>query len=215
MNLHNKYYWEEVARQMLLEFGDSEWADLHNADRPDLQGSTWGIEVTQALTRQDGEINALSNRIMNKPIAEIALKDKKKMEEYEIQCREYNGKIALFSQPAEWLNYDRILNSFRQKIRKLNSDNYANFPRYGLFLFADDPFEENEVKEITDSMIAIQKGQWKYFSAIFISCLFNSFWFCDLTTNSISSVNLRAHWQSKFDTVIIPNAKQYCLEKKP
>jgi len=213
MNLCNKYYWEEIARQMLLEFGESEWADLCNADKPDLQGSIWGIEVTQALTRQDGEIDALSNRVMNKPFAEITLKDKKKMEEYEILYSEYKGKIALFTQPAEWLNYNRILNSFQQKIRKLNSNNYANFPRYGLFLFADDPFEGNEVNEITNNMIAIQKGQSKYFSMVFINCLFNYFWFCDLTTNSISSLNLGDHWHSKFDKEIMPKARQYSLEK--
>lgn len=214
LNLRDKYFWEECARLILVELGGTELADLRNADRPDLQGRLWGIEVTLAQGTNDGDIIALCNRVMDKNPKDITDRDKEKVEKHGISLGEYQEKIVAFTPPAEFLNPRRILNSFNQKLMKLNADsNYAYFKNYGLFQFSHGLFHEENITDIIATLATVQEKYNRRFSMLFVCCAFNCLWLCDLTKNSYSSIDLTMYWQSKFDTVIIPGAEQYCWKK--
>ncbi len=214
INLRGKHFWEECARLILIKFAGNEFNDLKNGDRPDLYNSSWGIEVTQVLEPKDGYINALCDRVMGKPYMDVLEKDRRKLEELGICVREFDGKIASFRAPAQWVSDNKVITSFENKLICLNSGNYEYHPRYGLFVFTSmERFNEDEVIQLTRKVNQLQVNSPKRFSKLFISCFFNRFWHCDLDTQANEYIDLTKHWRTLFDTTIIPQAEEYCRNK--
>lgn len=211
MSTHlKKYFWEECARLMLLNFYESEFLNLENGDRPDLSNALWGIEVTEALTTEEGRIRNLSSNVMGKSYHDISCQEHRKLKEYNIKTHELDGKVAGFIWPPQFINDEKITNSFIKKIELLNNGNYSLKKYYGLFIFAPmECFGKNEVTHMMDKFNKLQEEYELKFSRVFISCMFTRFGNCNLTTETCLHVDLRQYAKILTD-IIIPQSEEYC-----
>ena len=209
----NKYFWEECARLILLNLCGNEFLDLQNSDRPDLCNSQWGIEVTRALTTEEGKISKLSDDVMGKASHDLSSHEQDRLKSYNIRTHELNGKIAAFCWPPQIISDNKVTDSFTRKLDRLNNGNYRFSTNYGLFIFTNiECFGENEINQLMLKLHVLQEKCEIKFSRVFISCIFNIFWHCDLVLKIHSDIDLQKHAKLFTDT-IVPQAEQYCKKR--
>lgn len=136
--MKNKVY-EYFAKLVLEECFSDKIVPLHLKDKPDLQSENnlLGIEVT--IVYPDMESDVLFSKINH---------NKARNKEKALKKLADNGKNIIFPGVArsQWVTYgtsvagsplEFIVKAVENKVEKLNNGGYANFQRYGLFIYSE------------------------------------------------------------------------------
>ena len=189
----NKNEIESYASLVLKTFSPNTFGDLIPADCPDLQGSLWGIEVTQAITPEDGEINKLTSKISKTGDVDCISK-KHVLKKYGIvtYLNERGTLLAVSSNNGigALIDEQKTLHSLDIKLRKLNNGLYNKLPNYGLFIYSDMYSPNDNPCNQEELLIKMQKMSEKYllrYSNIFLLDLEGNFFIFDLIKNKIET----------------------------
>ncbi len=137
-------YNECCALLILKELFPKRYGDLKIKDKPDLQGSQIGVEVTNAIDKKHQE--AVSNWVK----ANYCENEDKKQRYVErmSQCgANYTGGIQAW--PGYEPSIKDIYDAVDTKIKKLKRGNYAAFNTYELFIFTEAWLNEKAVQEMS------------------------------------------------------------------
>lgn len=140
---HTKLDYDECCAKLILEelFPDR-YYNLLLADKPDLQGTNVGIEVTVANDRKMQEA-------LNNWIKAYNCSDEKKKSKYIDRMAQlgvkYTGGVQGW--PGFSPSFNLTRNAIDSKIGKLKKGNYKSFPRYELFVFTDTWYHEAVVED--------------------------------------------------------------------
>ena len=140
---HTKLDYEECCAKMILEeFFPDRYHDLLMADKPDLQGSDVGIEVTIASDQNMQE--ALSNWIKACSCENIKVRESciDRMAQLGVN---FTGKVQAW--PGINPSFEPSGKAIEKKIKKLKNGNYKLFPRYELFVFTDTWYHETVIED--------------------------------------------------------------------
>lgn len=135
MKISSKEQYELAAKILLEEiFG----YDLIKREHPDFYERTrsMGIEVTQAMSKQEGQMIGFTEEIKNKKLGDISIDKIKKFERLGGKISEWNG-IKTFSFGSNEVSIERLITAINRKQEKLSSDNFTIYQSNQLFLFSD------------------------------------------------------------------------------
>lgn len=140
---HTKVNYEECCAKLILEelFPDR-YHDLLMADKPDLQGSDVGIEVTIANDQNTQE--ALNNWVKACSCQDENVRKHciSRMTQLGV---DYTGGIQAW--PGTNPSFELSRKAIEKKIHKLKKGRYKPFPRYELFLFTDTWYHETVIQD--------------------------------------------------------------------
>lgn len=211
----DKHFWEEYARQLLIEFVDqNEFNSLMVRDCPDLQNEKWGIEVRLCWSKEDGMRDHLISKYFKCQASEISPKDILKMNRlgmpYSVSTL---GIVSCMHYGMKQLDTKEIEGYILEKMEKINTDSYQNCLFYGLFLFS--PFFSYEKENI----IAACKNLWlrqldhkRKVSDIFFQCFPNMLYRYSINKNTITHQKLPTDKDGIMGQ-IIDTATAYCKSK--
>lgn len=177
---HTKLNFYECLAKIVLEelFGDV-FVDLEVKDKPDLQNSKIkiGVEVTRAINPIQERNEKLFNKIeygmiRNKKKAIEVINDSYKpcsvmINGEEIREPERYSKGMLMGIP-ENDSFDRICESFKEKIYKLNSGLYTMFLHNYLFVYSEILANQKMIDEVIIKMNIFQEDYNRKFEKIFV-----------------------------------------------
>ena len=175
-------FFERYAQITLETVLGSEYKDLVNKDRPDLQKAdgSLGIEVTRAMEpRKEDAVE------MIKEMAGLQVEDKDREEVNEIIRSGYGyglqeGKYIGHLEYEYWslaLPLRRIIES---KVRKVASGFYSDFKEFGLYIFCKDDLTEEEVVKTMEYTSELQRNLDIRYSTMYLSMI-DKLYVCDLT----------------------------------
>ena len=175
-------FFERYAQITLETVLGSEYKDLVNKDRPDLQKAdgSLGIEVTRAMEpRKEDAVE------MIKEMAGLQVEEKDREEVNEIIRSGYGyglqeGKYIGHLEYEYWslaLPLRRIIES---KVRKVASGFYSDFKKFGLYIFCKDDLTEEEVVKTMEYTSELQRNLDIRYSTMYLSMI-DKLYVCDLT----------------------------------
>ena len=175
-------FFERYAQITLETVLGSEYKDLVNKDRPDLQKAdgSLGIEVTRAMEpRKEDAVE------MIKEMAGLQVEEKDREEVNEIIRSGYGyglqeGKYIGHLEYEYWslaLPLRRIIES---KVRKVASGFYSDFKEFGLYIFCKDDLTEEEVVKTMEYTSELQRNLDIRYSTMYLSMI-DKLYVCDLT----------------------------------
>ena len=174
-------FFEQYAQIALATFLGSEFADLVNRDRPDLQspdGKSIGIEVTRAM-----EESKLAQEALLKDISGTTPGPKD--DDLDIILKNgyafglEKGKYIGVKELSYWsmaLPMRRILES---KVSKVGNGFYGHFGKMGLFVFSRENLGEQEARKAMDYTLFLQKYQDLRYDRLYIADV-NDLFVCNL-----------------------------------
>ena len=152
MEKHNKdkYYYEMLAKAILETFLPEIYYDLEHTDKPDLSmKKNRGIEVTRTMYRDDGQANAVFNRIANLNIHEVDHRYIETLDRINHTVLVNNEGVIFGHGPrdAVVINDKLLKEAFVRKCDK--KEEYATYDALDIFIFSpiDDWFEKRNVYE--------------------------------------------------------------------
>lgn len=185
-------FFERYARLTLIAKLGEDYANLFNADRPDLQTEDkgFGVEVTRAIDEDKSVAKELINEMAGKRIKASASKEHDALESVEsgyaygltdtwIGEREYDYWMLA-------LPMRRIVAS---KVEKVAKGFYGEFKKYGLYVFTIQNQTEVDIEALIHYTIELQKHNKMHYDVLFISQIDRLF-VCDLTCGAYQSYNI-------------------------
>ncbi len=175
-------FFERYAQICLETMLGSEYQDLVNEDRPDLQmpDRSLGIEVTRAMESRKDVADEL---LIEMAGYDLKAEDKSEVDEiirtgygYGLQDGKYVGHIEY----EYWrlaLPLRRIIES---KIGKVGAGFYGDFDEYGLYIFCKDHLKEEEVRLTMEYASDLQRNLDIRYSKMYLS-LIDRLYVCDLS----------------------------------
>lgn len=156
-------YDECYAKVVLEELYPEEFINLKLKDKPDLQmgNGQRGIEVVISEDKKDLEAESLYSKIEYNESRNKA-KAIKKIEK--IGSSYKDGILSSSSKDS----FDLILESFNDKLDKLNGGGYANFIWNYLFTFSSIIADDIMIKEAIQEMQKIQASKERKFYKVFV-----------------------------------------------
>lgn len=135
-------YTECCAKLILDELFPDRYSNLIIDDKPDIQGTNVGIEVTIANDVRMQE--AMSNWVKANNCQDEKQRDHciERMAQLGV---EYTGGVQAW--PDFGNTFDLTRKAVESKIKKLKKGNYKSFDRYELFIFTDTWYYENIVED--------------------------------------------------------------------
>lgn len=175
-------FFEQYAQIALTALLGSEYGELVNRDRPDLQspdGRSVGIEVTRAMDE-----NKKSGEALLKDLAGItkAVPDSEEVEdilEYGYAFGLRGGKYIGSRELDYWkmaLPLRRILES---KVAKVGNGFYGRFDQMGLFIFSKDDLGEGDAFKAMNYTLQLQKYQDQRYNQLYLADV-NDLFVCNL-----------------------------------
>ncbi|MBR3600910.1 MAG: hypothetical protein IKL49_01080 [Lachnospiraceae bacterium] len=165
---HRKDFVEYLSLEILKYCYNDTYINFFVVDKPDIQNSDKivGIEVTEAISREDAQIegefvkyrikNDANSKIRSKAIIEA---NGGKMDELSLS---YPTKTLLMEKNV-------FQNVLRNKLKKFKTYKEKGFEKIGLFIYYDEPpipFRLNDIKVWFDEVLEqySEKYDWIYFS---------------------------------------------------
>lgn len=172
-------YYESLAKVVLEKLLPDEFEKLEIKDKPDLQNTkkNIGIEVTRAIN----SVQAKNESLYLKISYNLARNNEKAIKtinsSYKPRSMIINGKEIrepdrynegiLVGIPEED-NFKRILESFSEKINRLNSGEYKIFLNNYLFVFSEILANQEMIDQAISDMQNLQSQYEKKFSKVFV-----------------------------------------------
>lgn len=157
--------WEVYAHLVLQYINPDIYANLQYQDKPDLQDtdSDLGVEVTQAIARENIEAEALYAKLLNER--------EKKTQKRHIERIEMLGAEVfdwgLFG-PKGTNDFNLIMTAFEDKTSKLNSGNYKHFNHNHLFIRSDILADQTMLEKALSEFLC-RKTNEKQFERVVVS----------------------------------------------
>ncbi len=177
-------FFERYAQLTLETLLGSEYSDLVNRDRPDLQtpDKRLGIEVTRAMEPNKTNANQLLKELAGMHPAEENKSDLQSIVEsgyaYGLPGLNYTGYLEQeywsLAQPLQ-----RILTS---KIEKVAKGFYGKFNSFGLFVFCRDMLDLTQVEAAVTYTLQLQNNLDLRFDTLWLSQT-DTLYICRLTDN--------------------------------
>ena len=172
----DKEYYETRAIELLEEFFGLQ--NFINLDKPDLQNTIddIGVEVRRAIDSEDGKREGYVNEnfTSGKTIEEKKEQlEKRKVQASVIDLGFAHVLIPKTSSDSSYIKdgYNKIVDSFFDKLRKLNGGGYQHFTTNALFLFCEHANEDWEIRSITkdinDKLKSNSCSSYKLFDIVF------------------------------------------------
>lgn len=157
-------YYECYAKIVLEELFPTEFVDLQIKDKPDLQmnNGEYGVEVTISQDKDQLKAESLYTDISYNRVRNI---ERATDEIEKCGCKLENGVLTGKSGVD---SFDFILESFRDKLHKLNYKDYKIFKTNCLFAFSDIYANERMINEAIQIMRAEQKNNSKKFLRVIV-----------------------------------------------
>ena len=184
-------FFEQYAQITLAALLGSDYEDLVNRDRPDLQsvsGHRLGIEVTRAMEESKAAGLALMQDIAGLT-REFPADDRDTILESGYSFGLRTGKYVGVNELPYWrmaLPMRRILES---KVSKAASGFYGRWESLGLFVFSKDNLSEGEALKAMNYTISLQKYQDIRYNRLFIADIDDLF-VCNLDDGLAASSRL-------------------------
>ncbi len=152
MQISDKKKYYELSAKFLLEelFG----YDLEKSEHPDFHDRTKsiGIEVTQAMSKQEGEMIGFTEEIKDKKLVDISANKIENFEKLGGKIFERNG-VKWISFGDNLVSIDRLIAAINRKQKKLSSKHFTIYQSNQLFLFSDRaPIKRNHVEAIVKGL---------------------------------------------------------------
>ena len=179
--------WEIYASLVLQYIDASTYSSLEYGERPDLsdRDGGLGIEVTRAIDEKSAEAESLYEGLLSEV-------DEQKRKDKICQIRKSGGTVG-----EGWLigpkgtdNFDLVLECFKEKTKKLNSEGFRLFDHNQLFVFSS---ILADAEMLDDALLHLlgQRGESRAFERVFVSVPDEVYDF-DLVNNSYY-LAFRAH----------------------
>ena len=173
-------FFEQYAQITLSALLGSEFSDLVNLDRPDLQspdGKRLGIEVTRAMEESKSAEMALLKDVAG--LTEGRSEEMDQILEYGYGFGLEGGKYIGLKEFSYWsmaLPLRRILES---KVSKAGNGFYGQFDKMGLFVFSHDNLSGTEAVKALKYTISLQKYQDIKYNRLYLADV-NDLFVCNL-----------------------------------
>lgn len=133
----NKEYYEHLAAAVLERYYSDIYGELIPQDKPDLRaGETLGVEVTQAMGKNEGKKFGLFRIVLGQKMSSIPERQLAVFEQYGCELLGFgeDGVVDGFIPSEASLSVDRVEKCFCSKLEKLK--NYPEQMTIDLFVFA-------------------------------------------------------------------------------
>ena len=172
MSCFDTCFFERYAHQTLRKYLGSEYDDLVNRDRPDLQspdGRSLGIEVTRAME----ETQAAAEQLLDNLSGFTPMRSQEEdLKLFILNGYTYGldlGRMISQSESRYWsmaLPMKRILDS---KVSKLTSGFYGDFERNGLYVFCKDEISLADILGAYRRVMALQRYSERKYNYLYLS----------------------------------------------
>ncbi len=175
-------FFERYAQICLETILGTEYQDLINEDRPDLQmpDRSLGIEVTRAMEPKKDVADEL---LMEMAGFEVKEEDRQEVDQiirtgygYGLQEGKYIGHIEY----EYWRLAQPLRRIIESKIGKVGAGFYGDFEEYGLYIFCKDHLSEEEVRLTIEYASDLQRNLDIRYSKMYLS-LIDRLYVCDLS----------------------------------
>lgn len=161
---HTKLDYDECCALLILkELFPERYSDLVIADKPDLQGTKIGVEVTIAIEKDYQEV-------LNNWVKANSCNDENKKRKYIERMKQlgvvYSGGVQ--SWPGYKHSLEVVFDAVDAKVGKLQRGNYRSFEEFELFMFTDTWIwmRDDIIQELKEFFK--NKKIYEYFSRIYI-----------------------------------------------
>ena len=183
-------FFERYAKISLAKLVDSQFDQLTNRDRPDLQDEVngIGIEVTRAIRESKNVAHALINEMAGRQIMDVSDEDWIDMTTYGYGYgldATLIGKVE-YNYWALAMPMTRII---ANKIHKVADGFYGDFDFFGLYVFSKENLNHDQVGQTIRYAMDLQKGVNKKFSTLYISQIQELF-VCDLENATFEKIEI-------------------------
>ncbi|MDO4190681.1 MAG: hypothetical protein Q4D14_03205 [Bacteroidales bacterium] len=182
-------FFERYARLTLIDKLGSEFENLKNFDRPDLQTEDGGlgIEVTRAIDENKSVAKKLINEMAGKHVASLQINDTDALLASENGYAYGLTDDFIAERELDYWNLalpmKRIVSS---KVEKVAKGFYGSFTRFGLYIFTLQQMQDIDVEAVMHYMIELQRHSTLHYDILFISQI-NKLFVCDLSCGKCSS----------------------------
>lgn len=189
--IKSTHYMEEAARHTLHHICGFSLDDLECRDKPDLQSKNgkFGIEVVQDVYANERERQRFVETIWGKPYEEIAPKKVQRLERGGGSLRTKDGIINGASLGETSSDPSHLIKTVKKKIDLINKGGYKEFKRYGLYVFVETTFiDENFksfVQQVIDVVAEYQKDRTIRFDMLYLDQRY-TLCVCDLVSKQFS-----------------------------
>lgn len=174
-------FFERYAQISLSALLGSEFDDLENRDRPDLQsadGRTLGIEVTRAMEE--------SKKAADEMLLDVAGRTPSPRNEEVEQILEYGyafglqeGKYIGVKELAYWSMAMPLRRILECKVGKVGNGFYGRFDKMGLFVFSRENLGLTEALKAMNYTISLQQDQDRRYNRLYLADV-NDLFVCNL-----------------------------------
>jgi hypothetical protein len=174
-------FFERYAQISLSALLGSEFDDLENRDRPDLQsadGRTLGIEVTRAMEE--------SKKAADEMLLDVAGRTPSPRNEELEQILEYGyafglqeGKYIGVKELAYWSMAMPLRRILECKVGKVGNGFYGRFDKMGLFVFSRENLGLTEALKAMNYTISLQQDQDRRYNRLYLADV-NDLFVCNL-----------------------------------
>ena len=210
---YNATYFEYYALLSLVWCYDNRLEPILNckAECPDWQSDELniGIEVCQAISKQEGEKNFIINEIFSQKLSADEklnlLRRRFPKHKNLLQKTENDVLYAELDMSYEYTSY-KIANAISLKLSKLNS-NYTQYDNNWLYIFTDfSLFTDDEINELSSRVSSKQKEFGFNFHKVFLNCLDKIYIF---ENDEISSISIDDDTLAKLKKTAILLSRKY------
>lgn len=180
---------ERRARLTLHYLLDYELSQWKPCDTPDLQNyfQNAGVEVVQDLYENEVQHDTVLKEIWDKPFSECKTKSKERFRRGKVTIHVENDRITSAEYPATSSDPSQAILQIKKKVDALNTDRYTLFATYGLYVFVNTTFVDQNhgsfVQQIMDELAVYQKDKSRQYDMLYLDqryvlCV------CDLKKNT-------------------------------
>ncbi len=194
-------FFERYAMITLCRLLGKRFANLRNADRPDLQdvNQSIGIEVTRAIKENKIDAELLVNNLAGSNVFDVEI-DEADMHDIQQYGYSYglndNSSIGRLERQY-WslaLPLKRIIKS---KVHKVADGFYGDFRHFGLYIFSREPLSHIEVQLTVDYIADLQRNNIRQYSFLYIAQT-SQFYVCNLENRHIDEFSISREQRRSF-----------------
>lgn len=185
-------FFERYARLTLIAKLGVDYANLFNADRPDLQTEDkgLGVEVTRAIDEDKKVAKELINEMAGKRIKASARQENDALESTESGYAYGLTDSWIGERELDYWNLalpmKRIVAS---KVEKVSKGFYGEFKKYGLYIFTLQQMAEVDIEALIHYTIDLQRHNEMHYDVLFVSQV-NRLFVCDLTCGAYQTFEI-------------------------
>ena len=167
---HTKLSYDECYAKLILEkFFPNKYENLQLSDKPDLRDlkHNIGIEVTSAIPKEEQEALNLAAMI---PYVDEQAQERRRRRLKKMGYRYM--KYGMAHPPESYIKdtpCKRFLEAYEEKIRKLNSGNYAELEKYDLYVYSEEVIDSWMIPKLIQAVSSINVGEKKYRYIYFVT----------------------------------------------